>query len=89
VSEARYDDLRDSDAPDVEFRDTGCDLYPHCLNCPLERCRHDSGGLWQIRKNARIEAVAEAVSRGATRAEVCQQFRISRRTFFRDCGGTG
>jgi hypothetical protein len=74
-------------AQDVERH--GCDLHPDCLSCPLESCRHECGGLWQIRMNARRHAVAVAVGMGASRQQVCDQFGISRRTFFRDRGGTG
>ena len=25
----------------VDYRDTGCELAPSCLNCPFIRCRYD------------------------------------------------
>ena len=28
------------DYPDY-YKDTGCDEYPSCLNCPLEKCKYD------------------------------------------------
>ena len=74
---------------DTEARDTGCDLHPHCLTCPLPRCRHEMGGLWQIRRAQRVEAVTQAVEHGASMSAVLSQFHISRRTFFRDLGGSG
>ena len=46
-------------------------------------------GLWQIRKMQRVQAVTQAVSQGASMSEVMTQFQISRRTFFRDRGGSG
>ena len=31
------------------FKDTGCDLHPSCLSCPLPKCRYDDPG-WLYRE---------------------------------------
>jgi len=75
--------MREARAADVS--DTGCDLHLEgCLTCPLPRCRYDPGGVREILRQERARSVAEAAMRGGSVAEVCQQFQISRRTFFRD-----
>jgi hypothetical protein len=27
----------------VEYRDTGCEVSPSCLDCPLPKCKYDNG----------------------------------------------
>jgi hypothetical protein len=29
---------------ETDYRDTGCDLAPSCLNCPFDRCKYDVPG---------------------------------------------
>lgn len=76
---------RDSLPEYTRYIDTGCDLHPSCLTCPLVRCRYDEpagrrsmatrerdGSILRLRRDQRltIEAIAK-------------RFGLSRRTVFR------
>ncbi|GBD24356.1 hypothetical protein HRbin29_02034 [bacterium HR29] len=68
----------------TEYRDTGCDLYPSCLRCPLPRCRYDEpGGALAILRARRDAAIIAAYRRGKRVDELARMFGISRRTVFR------
>ncbi len=67
------------------YRDTGCDLHPRCLSCPLPRCRYDEpGGVRGIRNEARDAAIIALHRRGRLSVNtIAQRFGVSRRTVFR------
>lgn len=65
-----------------DYRDTGCDLSPSCLACPLERCRYDVG-VRVLRQNDRHQRVVELRRQGWTPARVAVELGVSRRTVFR------
>lgn len=68
----------------TEYRDTGCDLHPSCLRCPLPRCRYDEpGGAAALLRVGRNEALLRAYRRGAGIEELARAFGLSRRTVFR------
>ncbi len=68
-----------------DYEDTGCDLYPSCLNCPLPRCRYEvNGGAQAILRSGRDASILAAARReGATVDELARMFGLSRRTIFR------
>ncbi len=46
----------------AQYRDDGCDVHPHCLTCPLPRCRYDEpGGLRSVLIAGRDQDSAPAV----------------------------
>jgi hypothetical protein len=68
----------------LEYRDTGCDLSPSCLRCPLARCRYDEpGGIRRLRSAPRDEAVLRRREEGVAINALAREFRLSRRTVFR------
>lgn len=69
----------------TEYRDTGCDLYPSCLRCPLPRCRYeDPGGAAAILRDGRDAAILRLAGDGTmTIDQIAEAFGLSRRTIFR------
>ncbi len=69
----------------VDYVDSGCDLYPSCLNCPLPRCRYEvNGGASAMLRLGRDESIIAASRRnGTTIDDLAQAFGLSRRTIFR------
>lgn len=63
-------------------RDTGCDLAPSCLACPLPACRYDlppkvAAALPTIIAVRRLRAAGKTVT------ETAEELGVSRRTAFR------
>lgn len=68
----------------TEYRDEGCDIHPHCLTCPLPRCRYDEpGGLRAILNAHRDQQIIALRLQGVGIEELARRFRVSRRTVFR------
>ncbi len=68
----------------AQYRDDGCDIHPHCLSCPLPRCRYDEpGGLRSILIAGRDQDVVKLRLRGESVDRLAGRFRLSRRTVFR------
>ena len=68
----------------LEYRDSGCDLAPSCLRCPLVRCRYDEpGGARRLLQEPRDEAVLRRRDEGIAIDAVAQEFGLSRRSVFR------
>jgi hypothetical protein len=69
----------------IEYRDSGCDLYPSCLRCPLPRCRYDepggAAGMLRTGRDATILRLAERDGLPVDR--LAEMFGLSRRTIFR------
>lgn len=69
----------------VDYADTGCDLYPSCLRCPLPRCRYeDPGGAAAILRGGRDASIVRLRSHDGMSVErLAEMFGLSRRTIFR------
>jgi hypothetical protein len=69
----------------THYVDSGCDIHPSCLTCPLERCRYDAvGGARAIRGEERDRRiVASWRAGGRTVGALASEFQVSRRTVFR------
>ena len=68
----------------LEYRDSGCDLAPSCLRCPLVRCRYDEpGGARALLQSSRDEAVQRRREEGAGIDRLAAEFDLSRRSVFR------
>ena len=69
----------------TNYADTGCDLYPSCLQCPLPRCRYEEpGGAAAILRQGRDESILRlARNSGLGVDELARSFGVSRRTIFR------
>ena len=76
---------RDSLPEHTNYHDTGCDLHPSCLSCPLVRCRYDEpGGARRLLSGERDSQVLDLQRRGdATIEAIARSVGVSRRTVFR------
>lgn len=84
--------VREDALPDrMAFPDTGCELAPSCLRCPLPRCKHDApGGARRLATDARDREIV--LLRTRYRAPVhmlAQTYGLSRRSIFRILAGAG
>ncbi len=78
--------LRSDALPEyTDYADTGCDLYPSCLSCPLPRCRYeDSGGAPAILRTGRDATILKLATQDGLGVErLAEMFGLSRRTIFR------
>ena len=88
--------MRDADKPRVRsdalpeftrYRDSGCDVSPSCLTCPLPRCRYEEpGGLRALLNKTRDQQIISQRASGVPVAELATRFSVSRRTVFRVLG---
>lgn len=69
----------------TDYQDTGCDLYPSCLSCPLPKCRYeDPGGAAAMLRTGRdANIVRLSDEHGMTVDRLAEMFGLSRRTIFR------
>ena len=78
--------LRSDALPEhTDYADTGCDLYPSCLNCPLPRCRYEeTGGAPAILRTGRDAIILKLATEDGLGVErLAEMFGLSRRTIFR------
>ena len=67
------------------WRDTGCDVSPSCLRCPLPVCKYDDPGyLERQRIAARQERVRKLRSRGMNVVAIAAELGVSARSVHRD-----
>jgi hypothetical protein len=85
VQELRRTPRRDALPEHTSYADTGCDLHPNCLTCPLARCRYDEpGGARRLLAEGRdTEVVALQRQGGVTIDTIARRVGVSRRTVFR------
>ena len=69
----------------TDYADTGCDLYPSCLHCPLPRCRYEEpgGAAAMIRTGRDASILRLADQQGMSVDRLAEMFGLSRRTIFR------
>lgn len=68
----------------TDYADTGCDLYPSCLRCPLPRCRYEEpGGAAAILRTGRDANIIRLERQGMSVDQLAETFGVSRRTIFR------
>ena len=67
------------------YQDTGCELSPSCLRCPLPQCKYDDPG-WLQREKRRErdrEVLDTLQTYGLSAPEAAARFELSQRTIFR------
>lgn len=78
---------RDGKPEVLDWADTGCDLAPACLSCPLPRCRYDepmNKGGWNNQKvRERWMRIRSFVNGGGTVMEAAAEFGVDKRTVHR------
>jgi hypothetical protein len=69
----------------MDYADSGCDLYPSCLSCPLPRCRYDDpGGAAAMLRGGRDASILRLAGEDGMGVErLAEMFGLSRRTIFR------
>lgn len=69
----------------TSYNDSGCELYPSCLACPLPKCRYDEpGGAAAMLRTGRDQSILRLADEdGMTVDRLAEQFGVSRRTIFR------
>jgi len=66
------------------YIDTGCSLFPKCLECPLPRCRYDMRvGGQELRKTIRNLKIKQGLDEGRTIKELAEEYGLSERTIRR------
>ncbi len=78
--------VRDDALPEnINYVDTGCDIWHRCLTCPLPRCRYDQpGGARFLLNEVRDRRIAELKRERALPVdELARRYRLSRRSVFR------
>ena len=68
------------------YADTGCELAPSCLACPLPVCIEDVPAGWLRRNRRRLYelGIARAITEESLTAEqAAARFRVSPRTIYR------
>ena len=73
------------------YMDTGCSLFPKCLECPLPRCRYDMRvGGQELRKTIRNLKIKQGLDEGRTIKELAEEYGLCERTIRRivspECG---
>ena len=73
----------------LAYRDTGCEVHPSCLTCPLPQCRFDTHG-WLSKeaysaRDAKIIAARDSL--GLSVSELAKRFDLSQRTIHRALKG--
>ena len=75
---------RDCLPENVNYRDTGCDLHPSCLSCPLPRCRYDRrSGVRGLRNEFRDARIRRLYRQGKSVRLIMAELGLSRRTVYR------
>lgn len=65
----------------ANWSDSGCDLNPSCLECPLPRCvEEEPRGRQKMRMGARTKAMLAMRRQGQTVKEIAACFSLSVRT---------
>ncbi len=69
----------------THYHDSGCDLYPSCLRCPLPRCRYEEpGGAPAMLRSGRDAAILRLAREQSLSVDaLAERFGLSRRTIFR------
>ena len=60
------------------YKDTGCQFYPKCLECPFPDCLLDQVSV-TITQGKRVEA-RELARRGVNKVEIAKRLRVTERT---------
>jgi hypothetical protein len=66
------------------YKDSGCKLYPVCLECPLPRCIEEMpNGKQHMRLLTRAIKIDKLYKQGKSISEIASLFKLSDRTIHR------
>ena len=76
---------KDALPENTHYTDSGCDLHPSCLSCPLIRCRYDEpGGARRLFSDERDRRIVRLQREEELSIDLlAARFGVSRRTVFR------
>ena len=63
-----------------QFQDDGCEISPHCLECPLPLCKFDHSAGETAEHTARNAEMARLFREGIPVADIAGQFGLARQT---------
>ncbi len=71
---------REAYAEHVHYRDTGCDVHPACLSCPLPECKYEYSveNVTEMRAR-RDDAIQRDRKKGMTVPAIARKHRVSER----------
>ncbi|MCL0102192.1 GntR family transcriptional regulator [Dehalococcoidia bacterium] len=69
----------------TSYQDSGCDIHPSCLACPLSQCRYDDPGWIQREERGQrdVEMLKLRVTEALPVPELASRFGVSTRTVHR------
>jgi len=80
----KVDRIEDPLPEHAQYQDSGCEVSPSCLRCPLEVCRYElPGGLASVQRRPRNSEVVALHRSGVSVERLSEQFGLSRRSIFR------
>ena len=67
------------------YSDTGCDISPSCLNCPLRQCKYDDPGEYRrYKRGIHTAAILDKIERQSlTVRQTAIEFAVTERTIYR------
>jgi DNA-binding NarL/FixJ family response regulator len=75
------DEVQDFKPEYTRYSDTGCELYPSCLECPLPWCAQEvPGGVNKIKLSRRNERIVAQAEKGKTARQIASRFGLSVRS---------
>jgi hypothetical protein len=80
----KVDRIEDPLPEHAQYQDSGCEVSPTCLSCPLPVCRYElPGGLASVQRRPRNSEVVALHGSGVSVERLSEQFGLSRRSIFR------
>jgi len=71
----------DSLPEELPYQDDGCELWPHCLDCPFPTCiKEEPWGIERFTKLRRAERMMELKQQGKSSSEIARILDCSPRT---------
>jgi len=69
---------------ETDYRDTGCELYPSCLNCPLPHCAYEEAMMIvKVRTARKAAQVVSLAKQGKNNKEIATMLNLSTRSIQR------
>ena len=74
---------------DAHWKDTGCEVAPACLQCPLIRCKYDEALIHTstLRFRERRLTAIRMTDEGKSQDEIAEALGVSRRSVYRALEG--
>mgnify|MGYP001569191071 CR=1 FL=1 len=73
----------------MSSRPDGCDVSPHCLDCPLVQCKYDDPTGYKLWKSSAWDVnIAQAHELSGSVTAVASANHVSRRTVYRSLNRT-